>query len=81
MMPLSPPGPATGTDQELATPAILARSANGIQAVLARTFASMTGLSDCAARPTGPPAGPKGSWAHAASWPGANPREAAQISR
>ena len=80
MTPSRPPGPSTGTDQELATLADLARSANGAQAVPACTLSSMTGHSAAAASPTGPPAGPRGSRAHAASRGGARPSEAAQTS-
>ncbi len=67
MMPLRPPGPATGTDQELATPAWAARPLNPVQAALDRTSASMTGFWVAAASPTGPPASPNGSCAHCVS--------------
>ena len=40
----------------------------------------MTGRWVAAARPTGPPPGPNGSWAHGLSSPGANPSVAAQTS-
>ena len=78
MTPLSPPGPITGTDQELVMPA--ARSAWPARAALARTSGSATGRSVAAAIPTGPPAGPNGSADHPAICPGENPSEAAQIS-
>src|SRR5438874_10056619 len=78
MTPLSPPGPSTGTDQELATPAAAASSPYPAQAALVLTSLSMTGSSAAAARPTGPPAGPNESTDQGASCPGAKPSDAAQ---
>src|SRR3984893_19333496 len=80
MMPSSPPGPITGTDQELATLAARARSRNGAQAVPTRTFSSTTGGPATAPSPTGPPAGPWGSRDHADTSSGERPSEAAQTS-
>src|ERR1700761_71495 len=80
MMPLRPPGPATGTDHELPISAWPVRPRNRDQAALEWTSASMTGRWLAAARPTGPPAGAQGSWAHGLSSPGANPSVAAQTS-
>ena len=65
--PLSPLGPSTGTDHELATLTVLARSRKLRQAAPARTLSAMTVRSSAAARPTGPPPGPNGSLAHGSS--------------
>ena len=78
--PLSPLGPSTGTDHELATLTVLARSRKLRQAAPARTLSAITGRSSAAARPTGPPPGPNGSRAHGSSSPGVKPSEAAQYS-
>ena len=78
--PASPPGPSTGTDQELATLAALARPPNGAHAAPRCALAWMTGSPVAAARPTGPPAGPAGSRAQAAASGGGRPSEAAQTS-
>src|SRR3984957_8429931 len=80
MTPRMPPGPSTGTDQELATLADLASSAKAVQAAPTCTSSSMTGHCALAASPTGPPAGPSGSSDHADSSGGARPSEAAQTS-
>ena len=73
-----PPGPSTGTDHELATLTVLARSRKLRQAAPTRTLSAMTGRSSAAARPTGPPPGPNGSRAHGSISPGVKPSEAAQ---
>src|SRR6478672_9330586 len=78
--PASPPGPSTGTDQELATLAAAARPPNGAHAAPRCTLGWMTGSPVAAARPTGPPAGPAGSRAQAAASGGDRPSEAAQTS-
>src|SRR5436309_7674060 len=78
--PLSPVGPRTGTDHELATLTVLARLRKLRQATPARTLSAMTGRSSAAARPTGPPPGPNGSRAHGSSWPEVKPSDAAQNS-
>ena len=75
---MSPLGPSTGTDHELATLAVLARSRKLPQAAPNRTLSAMMGRSSAAARPTGPPAGPNGSLAQGSSCPGLNPSDAAQ---
>ena len=80
MTPDRPPGPSTGTDHELATLTVLARSRKLRQAAPTRTLSAMTGRSSAAARPTGPPPGPNGSRAHGSSSPGVNPSDAAQNS-
>jgi hypothetical protein len=80
MTPSSPPGPSTGTDQELATLASLATSLNRDQESPACTFSATTGSSVSATSPTGPPAGPRGSRDHAVSSEGASPSDAAQTS-
>ena len=80
MTPRSPPGPSTGTDQELATFADLASSAKGAQAAPTCTSSSMIGHWAAAASPAGPPAGPSGRSDHGDSSGGASPSDAAQTS-
>src|ERR1700749_3310646 len=79
MTPSRPPGPSTGTDQELAIFAVLARSPKTAhEPVPAWMLSSMTGCCVVAASPTGPPPAPDGSRDQAASTGAGTPNEAAQ---
>src|ERR1700749_418677 len=81
MTPSRPPGPSTGTDQELAIFAVLARSPKTAhEPVPAWMLSSMTGRCVVAASPTGPPPAPDGSLDQAASTGVGTPNEAAHTS-
>src|ERR1700749_4875718 len=81
MTPSRPPGPSTGTDQELAIFAVLARSPKTAhEPVPAWMLSSITGRCVVAAIPTGPPPAPDGSRDQAASTGVGTPKEAAHTS-
>ena len=81
MTPSSPPGPSTGTDHELATLADRARSPKSChEPATVLMLSSMTGACRSAASPTGPPAAPNGSRAHASSSRSGTPKDAVLVS-
>src|SRR5580698_4127275 len=81
MTPSSPPGPSTGTDHELATLADRARSPKFChEPATVLMLSSMTGACRSAASPTGPPADPNGSRAHASSSRSGTPKDAVLVS-